>query len=547
MQKAKRLLSLLLSVLMVLSVLSGCSGKEEKEPALELRAAVCPRIASLDPAMNTERTEQTVFYLLYENLLRLSDDGTGCAVPDYGVAREYKEEPNYDGTVTYTFKLRSSANWSDGTRVKAKDFVYAWRRLVDPKTESPNHAMLSMVKGYDTVRKTGNAKALAVSAENDSTFTVTLSAPCAYFLNSVCTAVATMPLREDVVSADKEGWANSANLLSNGAYQISVWTADEFLQLRRNENYYESKLIGADMLRLVFAADASEQLRLYEEGKVDYIADPPRDALAEDRTYLPRSSTYCLLYNNVSDLFHDADVRRAFDLSIDRSAAATAAGAGAAPATGLVSTGIESGAEGEEDFRTLGGELCAVDSEGYAERCAEANECLKRAGFSSGRDFPPIELLYVEGDRNYDVVWALQRMWSEQLGVSVLPRALSREDFDERLASGDFEIAADEITTDIDDATGFLERFSAMGPENKIKYKNETYEVLLGVAGASENMTARAAFLHDAEALLLEDAALSPLYFDTVTDLLRDNLQGIYHDHLGRVFLKGVTRVEAAA
>ncbi|MBQ1619604.1 MAG: hypothetical protein II094_01285, partial [Oscillospiraceae bacterium] len=75
MQKAKRLLSLLLSALMVLSVLSGCSGKEEKAPALELRAAVCPRIASLDPAMNTERTEQTVFYLLYENLLRLSDDG----------------------------------------------------------------------------------------------------------------------------------------------------------------------------------------------------------------------------------------------------------------------------------------------------------------------------------------------------------------------------------------------------------------------------------------------------------------------------------------
>lgn len=546
MHKTKRLLCLTLAALMLAALLPGCGGKEQQNDTVELRAAVCPRIDSLDPAMNTDRAEQSVFYLLYENLLRLSDDGTGCAVPDYGVAREYKTESNYDGTVTYTFKLRSSANWSDGTRVKAKDFVYAWRRLVDPKTESPNHAMLSMVKGYDAARKTGNAKALAVSAENDSTFTVTLSSPCPYFLSSICTAVATMPLREDAVTADKEGWANSANLLSNGAYQISVWTAEEFLQLRRNENYYESKLIGADRLRLVFADDASGQLRLYEEGKVDFIADPPWDAVPEDGTYLPRSSTFCLLYNNVSDLFHDVNVRRAFDLSIDRAAAAETAGMGAVPATGLVSAGIENGTEGEEDFRTAGGELCAVDAEGYAERCAEAVESLRRAGYSSGRDIPPIELLYVEGERSYDVVWALQRMWSEQLGVSVLPRALTREEFDERLAAGDYDIAADAITADINDAAGFLDRFSTIGPDNKIQYKSETYEVLLGVARASENMTARSAFLHDAEALLLEDTALSPLYFDTAAYLLRDGLQGIYHDHLGRVFLRNVSYADAA-
>lgn len=547
MHKAKRLFCLTLAALMLATLLPGCGGKEQQTDTVELRAAVCPRIAALDPAMNTDRAEQPVFYLLYENLLRMSDDGTGCAVPDYGMAREYKTESNYDGTVTYTFKLRSSANWSDGTRVKAKNFVYAWRRLVDPKTGSPNHAMLSMVKGYDAARKTGNAKALAVSAENDSTFTVTLSSPCPYFLSSICTAVATMPLREDAVTADKEGWANSANLLSNGAYQISVWTAEEFLQLRRNENYYESKLIGADRLRIVFADDAAEQMRLYEEGKVDFISDPPRDAVPEDGNYLPRSSTFCLLYNNISDLFHDVNVRRAFDLSIDRLAAAEAAGMGAAPATGLVSAGIGNGAEGEEDFRTAGGELCAADAEGYAERCAEAVESLRRAGYSSGRDFPPIELFYVEGERSYDVVWALQRMWSEQLGVSVLPRALTREEFDARLAAGEYDIAADEITTDINDAAGFLDRFSTIGPDNKIQYKSETYEVLLGVARASENMTARSAFLHDAEALLMEDTALSPLYFDTATYLLRDGLQGICHDHSGRVFLRNMSFADTAS
>ncbi len=554
MQKAKRLSAFLLAVLMAAGLMSGCGEQKELTQTLDLRAAVCSQITSLDPAKSTQRAEQSVFYMLYENLMRFADDGTGRAVLREGMAREYKTETNYDGTVTYTFKLRSSANWSDGTRVKARDFVYAWQRLVDPRTDSPNHALLSMVKGYDVARKTGNAKALAVKAENDSTFTVTLAAPCAYFLSGVCTAVATMPLREDALQADAEGWATSPNLLSNGAYQIGVWTPEEYLQLRRSPTYYESKLVGVDTLRIVFAPDAEEAYRLYEEGKVDYVASPPRRALEDDTgqtapsaAALPLCSTYCVLYNHISDYFNDADVRRAFDLSIDRAAIAAAMGAGAVPATGLVSAGVASGTDAPEDFRTVGGVLCAIDEEEYEKRCVSAVGSLKRAGYSTGREFPAIELLYVEDERTHDAVWELQRMWSEQLSVSMLPRALPREEFDSRIAAGDYEIAADWIVPPYNDAMGFLDRFSAMGPLDQIFYSSETYDVLLGVARASENLAARAAFLHDAETLLLEDGALSPLCFDSVTYLLRDGLHGVYHDGLGRVYFNGLSATENAA
>ena len=84
-----------------------------------------------------------------------------------------------DGTVTYTFTLRASARWSDGQKVTADDFVYAWQRLADPATASPNHALMSVVAGYDEVCESGDKTKLQVSAKDDTTFVVTLSAPCA--------------------------------------------------------------------------------------------------------------------------------------------------------------------------------------------------------------------------------------------------------------------------------------------------------------------------------------------------------------------------------
>ena len=76
--------------------------------------------------------------------MRESDDGSGEVTLTNGMAKEYAEETNYDGSVTYRFTLRSTARWSDGEKVTADDFVYAWQRLADPATDSPNHALMTV-------------------------------------------------------------------------------------------------------------------------------------------------------------------------------------------------------------------------------------------------------------------------------------------------------------------------------------------------------------------------------------------------------------------
>ena len=157
MNQMKRSLCALLSALMLLAMLAGCGKKQETDEPFVLGVSVCGAIDSLDPAMNTDTDADSIFYALYENLMRMSDDGSGEAVLGNGVAKEYTEETNYDGTVTYRFTLRSSARWSDGQKVTADDFVYAWQRLADPAAASPNHSLMSVVAGYDARRETGRS------------------------------------------------------------------------------------------------------------------------------------------------------------------------------------------------------------------------------------------------------------------------------------------------------------------------------------------------------------------------------------------------------
>lgn len=543
MKAIKRITALALCALMLLGLLSGCGEKKQGDEKFVLNVSVCNVIDSLDPAMNIDADADSVFYALYENLMRESDDGSGEVTLTNGMAKEYTEETNYDGSVTYRFTLRSTARWSDGEKVTADDFVYAWQRLADPATDSPNHALMSVVAGYDDVRETGDKTKLQVSAKDESTFVVTLSAPCAYFIEGICTAVATMPLRRDLT--ENGGGFDTPDLVSNGAYHVSAWAKSSELTAARSDEYYEARLVGPDELHFIFTAGADEAWQLYEAGDIDYIAHLPNSVIAElsqDESWKPTAvyATTSVLYNNESDTFSNEHIRKAFDLAIDRAAATAAGGAENSPATGLVPYGIPDSGETEDDFRTTGGELCAIDEEGMSVRATQAQEELTYAGYYSTSMFPPVELLYVTGTENDAVASALQNMWSTTLGVNVMLRGVTQSEYNARMEAGNYELALQKVTALYDDAMGFLDRWCSEDEQNLIGYENGTYDVLMGVARASEDPVARTAFLHDAETMLLGETALSPVYFDGTAHMLRDTLRGVYTDGFGNSYFAGV-------
>ena len=235
MKRSKRLLALALALCTVLAM-AGCTSAEPEQ--MTMRAALVDAPVTLDPARAVTETEKTVAANLFENLMKQTPAGVVGAQ-----AAGYEYTDNMDGTETYTFTLRNDIYWSDGKRVTAYDFVYAWQRLVDPATASPHASILNMVAGYaDAI--SGDPTALQVSASDDRTFVVTISGHCSYFLSVVCTAVSTMPVRADVASpaeseeetqteqADQEAqpvqdWSmDAATLLTNGPYAVTGMTEE---------------------------------------------------------------------------------------------------------------------------------------------------------------------------------------------------------------------------------------------------------------------------------------------------------------------------------
>ncbi len=551
----KRWSAALLALTLCMGLLSGCS-QEEARPGLSV--CVGADVETLDPIYATAEGDQTILVHLYENLMRVTLDTSGGTTVTGGMAKSYTQERNADGTVTWTFRLRS-AKWSDGQAVTANDFVYAWRRLADPASGSPYASILSVVAGYEQVVETGDTSLLQVSAKNDSTLEVVLNGNYDWFLTEVCTSPATLPLRQDVVTtlrdaavernraaAEETGqegterwWSDPAALVTNGAYVPGTYTQGESFTLTENTRYYGS-ITGPGELNFYFADTAEEASELYRNETVDLVwplTDEEIERQAEV-TPLTELGTYTVLFNCNQAVFADQQVRQAMVMAIDRNGAAEAAGITARPAEGLVPPGVPG--EDGEDFRT-DAVLLDNDPEAYAERCAQARQVLEQAGYDSGSYLGQLEYLYVDTPENAAVAQELARQWSEALRVNVTPVAVSGTELRAALRSGDYTLAGLDLKAVGNDAECFLKQWTSDQGSNVVGYANSAYDTLLSIIAKADDGTARMGCLHDAEVLLLDDAALAPLYTRHTGWALRDTLTGACRDERGWFCLSGVT------
>ena len=561
MKHWKRRLALLLAAALCVSALAGCARGGD---AMSLSVCVGGAPEELDPIYATEPADQTILVHLYENLMRKTAGASGATVTN-GVAKSATSEENTDGTVTWTFQLRG-AEWSDGREVLAGDFVYAWQRLADPANDSPFASLLSVVAGYDEVRETGDVSLLQVTAEDDSTLVVVLNGKYDWFLEEVCTAPATMPLRQDLLTGESAAeetaedgaeaaeaaeaapwWSDVAGLVTNGPYQVSGYEAGESLTLETSGTYH-SDVSGPGTLTFRFADTAEEGQALYDAGTVDFLGVLPEEQMAslveaESRALTPELGTWAVVFNCAQDTLMDARVRRALSLVIDRTAAAEAAGVTARAAEGLIPPGVPE--SDEADFRTSGGDLLDNDPNHRAELQEEARALLTEAGYVSVQDLGELEYLYVDAGNGAAVAQALVQAWQSALGLRVTARAVTEEELAAALEGGTFSLAGIEIRALGNDAECFLRQWSSTGGENVSRYANSAYDTLLSVIAGAEDETARLGCLHDAEALLLEEGAVAPLYTTVTAWTLRDSLTGLVRDGRGWFSFAGVVAREA--
>lgn len=271
---------------------------------------------------------------------------------------------------------------------------------------------------------------------------------------------------------------------------------------------------------------------LYAQELVDAVWPLSEEEMAAritaDETWQadPVLETYSVLFN--WNRLEEDGIRRALSLAIDRDATAALAGITGKPAAGLVPPGVP---EGEQDFRTSGGDLIDKTSEGYADRCTQAVRLMQEAGYDRGSDLGTLEYLYADEGANGAVAEALCRMWRSVLGLNITPRGVTKAELMTALRSGSYTLAGMAVSAVCNDAECFLMDWTSGNSDNLLHYENSAFDTLMSIIAKAEEGSARMGCLHDAEDLLLEiDCALAPLYTAGTAWDLRETYMGGFRD-----------------
>lgn len=549
----KKSISFLALLLVLAMILTACGGAkndapaekgEEKgetqeaaetteEPGREdgvLDVCIASEPNSIDPAINSAVDGAVMLHHAFEGLIKWVDDGQGNAVLAPGQAESW--DASEDG-LKWTFHLRDGITWTDGKPVTAQDFVFAWNRLVDPITAADYSYMLDMVKGYDEQK-------LAISAPDEKTLEVELSAMCPYF-EEIMAFPATFPVREDIVA--KEDWTTTPDsYISNGPYKMTEWNHNQNILMEKRDDYYDAATIKAPKINFHLQDDINAMYASYRSGELDFIESVPTEETTNllstgELKVKPYIGTYYVSFNNQLEPFNNPKVREAFSLAVDRNfIVEKVTASGQVPAAGFVPAGIADATEGS-DFRTVGGDYYSVKPEDYEANCEKARELLKEAGFENGEGFPVVEFLYNTSESHKAIAEALQNMWQEQLGVQVTLQNQEWNVFLTERKNGNYSIARDGWIADYNDPMSFLDMFLTGGGNNNPQYSNPKFDEIIKKAKVTSDPAERFKLMHEAEDIAFgEDVCAAPLYYYVNTFMMKPNITGLYYTPLGYFF-----------
>jgi oligopeptide transport system substrate-binding protein len=383
--------------------LPGCEGDSERADLVFVNGA---EPETLDPAIITGQPEGRVVNALFEGLCAYNEEGQ--AVP--GVAERW--DISTDGK-TYTFHLRPTAKWSDGSALTARDFVASWKRTLTPETGSQYNYQLFPIKNAQAFaeRKITDFAQVGVRAVDDRTMVVELENPTPYFIQ-LCAFSTLHPVPVKLIERLGDDWVKPGNLIGNGAYTLEDWRINDRIRLKKNPHYWDQGGVQLETIDVLPISDANVAFNFYASGLADLLMDkglaPPAllDDLKKRKDFhaAPFLGIYFLRYNCERGPFRDQRVRRAFSLAVDKKRIVEKiTRAGELPAPGFVPPGIP-GYEGTEGV--------AFDPE-------EAARLMAEAGYPGGKGFPNARYLYSKSELNEAIAVELQSMWREALGVNV--------------------------------------------------------------------------------------------------------------------------------
>jgi len=470
---------------------------------------------TLDPHRYNLRLEETLLNDLFLGLTTF--DAHGRLVP--GAAESW--DVSADGLV-WTFKLRGGLKWSDGTPLTAEDFVYSFRRLQDPKTAASLAYFMYMLKHAPAINS-GElpVEALGARAVDPLTLELTLSRPYPYLLERLLYPTA-FPVPRHAIAAHGDDWVKPAHWVSNGAYTLHDWQPQAYVSMQRNPNFHAPAVI--EEVRYYPVVNEQSAYNRFRNGELHAIGSFPigemehvQDSFADALQISDLLSMMYLVFNTQQPPFDDVRVRQALSLAVDQAILTDKVlRSGAKPAYSFAPALIEGYDAVELPHR----------SQARAQRLSQARELLQAAGFDRNNPLRVV-LKHVNGVENKKLNLAITGMW-KQLGVdAVLQQAELRNHFAE-LRQGDFEVAWAGWIGENNPEHYLTLLQSDIGNVNYGRFKSAAFDAILRDAQTVASLTQRNQRLREAEALVVDEYAVVPLYTSAVRRLVSPQLDGWY-------------------
>ena len=464
---------------------------------------------SLDPA-HTETVNATeIGRDLFEGLT--STDHQGKVVP--GVAESWKQ---VDAT-TWVFKLRRDAVWTNGRPVTADDFLYGWRRYLDPKTASLSATIYAIyfVNGMDIVAGRKPLADLGAKALDPYTLEVKTPGPVP-FLPGVMAAAQLAPQPRAAIEKFGKDWTRPGNIVGNGAYVLKDWQGNSKVIVEKNPRYWDAANVQLTRVTFLCVEDSSADLKLYQSGEEDFMEALPPGAYAALKAQYPNEMRNDLLLgirvyslNNKDPLLKDVRVRKALSMVIDREVLAGRITAdGQVPLYGLAVQGLAGARPTRYDWADW-----PMDR-----RVAEARRLLAEAGVKPGTH---LKFVYNNSDYHRKMAIFAASEWKTKLGLETDIDSLEFKVLIRKRHDADFQIARGGWVFFINDATVLLNLAECDSDFNDDHSCNRAADALIAQAKLLNDPARREALLSQAARMMAEDYPMIPLLQYTAPRLVK--------------------------
>ncbi|MFI8706754.1 peptide ABC transporter substrate-binding protein [Bacillus sp. NPDC077411] len=551
MKKMKKITAVVAPVLAMSVALAACSGAGDKKSSTEpkngdkktegklaakqvLNLVEAQEIPSMDVSKSTDTVSSLILGNTMEGLYRLDKDNK----PIPGIAESYKKS---DDGKKYTFKLRKDAKWSNGDPVTAKDFVFAWQRLLDPKTAA-EYAFIA----YDL--KNGKAinegklpvDSLGVKPVDDYTLEVELDNPVPYFLG-LTAFTSFLPLNEKVVKEHGDKYGLEADkMVYNGPFKMTEWKHEQGWKLQKNDQYWDKATVKLDEINWSVVKEQSTRVNLYESGQLDralltaeYV-DKYKANKDEFGTQLEPSTFFLRLNqkrNGQDTVFKNKKVREAIAMAFDKKALANVIlNDGSKPVDSLIAEKFAAGPDGKDYHETF-------KSTGIKTDVKKAKKVWEEAKKELGKEEVTVEFLNYDTDNAKKIGEYLKEQLEKNLpGLKI---NIKLQPFKQKLkleTAQDYDLSYAGWTPDYADPMTFLDMFQTGNPQNEMSYSNAKYDEIIKKSQGEwlTDPKKRWEEMGKAEKILLEDeVALVPMFQNGRSFLQRPTVHNIYKHNVG--------------